>query len=97
MNTKHPHSQRGGAMIELVILMMAAVYVIHLMIHWTWQFSQSESRWAGAAYEAHRQVGHQSCLVDTLNVPIHPVNQDSQNQDHRVVVIPEGEGICTPL
>lgn len=89
MNTKHPPSQRGGAMIELVILMMAAAYVIHLMLNWTWQFSKSEAEWAGAAYEAHRQVGHQSCLKPDQNVKINP--------NHTVVVMPEGEEICTPL
>lgn len=96
MNTNFSHSQRGGAMIELVILMMAAAYVIHLMIHWTWQFSQSESRWAGAAHEAHRNVGHQACLESTQNVAINP-NHTVDVPDHTVVVIPEGETICTPL
>lgn len=54
--------QRGGAMVELVFLMMAAAYVMHLMLFWNGKFSKSESYWAGAAFDAHAAVNHAVCL-----------------------------------
>lgn len=59
--TLFPH-QNGGAMVELVFLMMAAAGVIHLMLHWNWMFSHKESYWAGAAFDAHAVVNHEACL-----------------------------------
>lgn len=56
------NAQRGSAMVELMILMVAAAYVIHLMIHWNWQFSHDEAQWAGEAYDAHLMVQHEPCL-----------------------------------
>lgn len=58
------NTQRGSAMVELMILMIAAAYVIHLMIHWNWKFSHDESQWAGEAYDAHLMVQHKVCLED---------------------------------
>ncbi len=53
-------------MVELMILMMAAAYVIHLMIHWNWKLSHDESQWVGEAYDAHMMVQHEICLENTM-------------------------------
>lgn len=58
----NPNSQRGGAMVELVFLMMAAAYVIHLMLYWNGKFSHKESYWAGAMFDSHATVNHEACL-----------------------------------
>lgn len=40
-------------MIELVFVMMAAAYVIHLFLFWSVRFSKSESYWAREVVRAH--------------------------------------------
>lgn len=77
-------SERGGAMVELVFLMMAAAFVMHLMLHWNWKFSKSESYWAGAAFDAHAVVNHTVCLESV-----------SMKENNKVVILKEP--ICSGL
>lgn len=71
-------------MVELVFLMIAAAFVMHLMLHWNWRFSKSESYWAGAGFDAHTVVHHAVCL-ETV----------SMKEKNRVVIVKEP--ICDGL
>lgn len=71
-------------MVELVFLMMAAAYVMHLILFWNGKFSKSESYWAGAAFDAHQTVNHAVCLEK--------VSMKSENE---VVIVKEP--ICDGL
>lgn len=77
-------SERGGVMVELVLLMMAAAYVMHLMLHWNLKFSKSDSYWAGAMFDAHQTVNHAVCL-ETV----------SMNEKNKVAIVKEP--ICNGL
>lgn len=79
-------SKRGAAMFELVMLMMATAYVMHLFLHWSFRFSKSESYWAGALQEAHQKVAHQICL-ETIEM----------NPRNHLYVIAKEEPICSDL
>lgn len=62
-------SQRGSAMVELMMLMIGAAVLMavvnKLFLH---PFSESEAQWIQSALQVHRHVGHQVCLE---NVPDH--------------------------
>lgn len=68
------------------MLMMAAAYVTHLFVHWSYRFSKSESYWAGAALDAHKKVDHKVCLEK--------VEMNARNE---LRIITDREPICSGL
>ncbi len=62
-------SQRGSAMMELMVLMIgAAVLIFVVNQNFLRPFSDSEAQWAQSAFHVHRHVGHQVCLEDVADI-----------------------------